>query len=50
MKKLISLFTALMLLSLCAFAAAEDPAGILTINLSTATDEELADAAAQIKA
>ena len=48
-KKMVCLFAAFLMLCMSTVSVAES-AGTLTINLSTATDEELADAAALIKA
>lgn len=49
MKRFLSLTLALLLLCGAALSAAEE-ADVLTLNLATATDEELADAAARIRA
>ena len=49
-KRLLGLLIALMLLCTSALAAAESTDRVLTVNLESATDEELAAAAAQIKA
>ncbi len=50
MKRLVALFLALLLIGMAAAGLAEDGNRILTVNLDTATDEELADAVSQIRA